>query len=40
MMFPFFSQGVMMQNENNVSETPRKGKTFLCETYFHPMISG
>ena len=34
-MFPFDSQGLMMQNGNNVSETPRKGNTFGCETYFH-----
>ena len=39
MIFPFGNQGLMMQNENNVSETPRKGNTFECEMYFHSMIS-
>ena len=38
-MFPFASQGLMIQNENNVSETPKKGSTFGCETYFHAIIS-
>ena len=38
-MFPFRSQGLMKQNTNNVSETPRKGSTFGCKTYFHPTIS-
>jgi len=39
MMFPFCKKGLMMQNENNVSEIPRKGRTFGCETYFHATIS-
>ena len=38
-MFPFDNQGLMMQNGNNVSETPWKGSMFGCEKYFHPMIS-
>jgi len=26
-----------MKNENNVSETPKKGNTFAWEMHFHPM---
>ena len=42
-MFPFDIRGLIIQNGNfsgcNFSETPRKGTTFGCETYFNAMIS-
>ena len=37
-MLPFGNQGLIMQNGNS-SETPRRGSTFGCLTYFQTTIS-
>ena len=39
-IFPFGSQGMMMENRDDPSKTPRSGITFGCSRCFHNIILG